>query len=136
MERPNPGRILAVISFLFVLLAIQSAVKPFATAPHAGFVVFGVRTDGLLEAVVARVHAVLMLALAYGIWRLKRYALWLLLAYTPYVLLNMLLFVARYEIHPPGGIPAPLYVAFHVPIALAVPGGAAYLLARRRHELT
>ena len=96
----------------------------------------GFRTDGLLEAIVARVHAALMLGLAYGIWRLKRYALYFLLVYTPYVLLNLILFSLRYELHPPGDLPVPLFAAIYALIALGVPGGTAYLLSRRRPELS
>jgi hypothetical protein len=136
MNRPKPGVALTILALVFLVAAVQSMLKPFATGPTAGFMLFGFRTDGLLEAIVAPVHGALMLGLAYGIWRLKRYALHFLLGYTPYVALNLVLFSLRYDWSSPGDLPVPLFVAIYALIALGVPGGTAYLLARRRPELS
>ncbi len=136
MDRPKPGVALTILALVFVVVVVQSIMKPFATAPDAGFMLLGFRTDGLLEAIASRVHAALMLGLAYGIWRLKRYALFFLLVYTPYILLNLILYSLRYEWHPPGDLPVPLFVVIYALIALGVPGGTAYLLSRRRPELS
>ena len=136
MTQPRAGVALTVAALLFVLVAAQSAIKPFLSGPDVGFMLLGVRTDGLVEAIAARVHAAVMLLLAYGVWRLRRYALWFLYFYTPYVLLNLVLFISRYELHPPAGVFAPLFAAIYSLIALGVPGGTAYLLARRRQELS
>ena len=133
---PSPAPALTILALLFVVLAVQSILLPFETAPTAGFMLFGFRTDGLLEAIVARVHAALMLGLAYGIWRLKRYALYFLLVYTPYILLNHILFTLRYEWPTPGGLSVPQFMAISVLIGVGVPGGPAYLLSRRRPELS
>ncbi len=135
MNRPRPGPLLTVAALVFVLSAIQSAAKPLLPGPE-GFMLFGVLTDGPVEAVVARVHAALMLVLAYGVWRLKRYALWFLYFYGPYVLLNIALANMRYELEPPVALPGPVFAALFTVIALGVPGGTAYLLARRQPELT
>ncbi len=136
MDRPKPGVALTILALLYVVLAVQSILLPFDTGPGMGFMLFGFRTDGLLEAIVARVHAALMLGLAYGIWRLKRYALYFLLVYTPYILLNHILFTFRYELPSPGGLSVSLLAAISVLIALGVPGGTAYLLSRRRPQLS
>jgi hypothetical protein len=136
MDRPKPGVALTILALIFVVVAVTSILKPFATGPDAGFMLLGFRTDGVLEAIVARVHAALMLGLAYGIWGLKRYALYFLLVYTPYVLLNLILFSLRYEWHPPGDLSVSLFVVIYALIALGVPGGTAYLLSRRRPELS
>ena len=136
MDRPKLGVVLTISALIFVVAAVQSILKPFATDPSAGFMLLGLRTDGLLEAIAARVHAALMLGTAYGIWRLKRYALYFLLAYTPYVLLNLILFSLRYDWPAPGGLPVPLIVVMYSLIALGVPGGTAYVLSRRRLELS
>ena len=136
MDRPKPGVALTILALVFVVAGVQSILKPFATVPDAGFMLLGFRTDGLLEAIVARVHAALMLGLAYGIWRRKRYALYFLLVYTPYVLLNLILFSLRYEWTSPGDLPVPLFAAIYALIALGVPGATAYLLSRRRPELS
>ncbi len=136
MNRESRGVVLSAAAVLFVLQAGQSAAKPFLTGPDVGFMLLGHRLDGPIEMVAAWVHAMLMVILAYGIWRLKRYALWFLVAYTPYVLLNLVLFTWSYELHPPAAIPAPIFAAIYAAIALGVPGGTAYLLARRRHELS
>ena len=133
MNRESRGVVLTAAAVLFVLQAGQSAAKPFLTGPDVGFMLLGHRLDGPID---AWVHAMLMVILAYGIWRLKRYALWFLVAYTPYVLLNLVLFIWRYELHPPAAVPAPIFGTIYAAIALGVPGGAAYLLARRRHELS
>ena len=136
MDRPKPGVALTILALLFVVLAVQSFLLPFNTGPVSGFMLFGVRTDGLLEAIVARVHAVLMLGLAYGIWRLRRYALYFLLVYTPYILLNHILFTLRYEWPSPESLTVPQFAAISLLIGLGVPGGTAYLLSRRRLELS
>ena len=136
MDPPKPGVALTISALIFVVAAVQSILKPFDTGPEAGFMLLGFRTDGLLEAIVARVHAALMLGLAYGIWRLRRYALYFLLVYTPYVLLNLILYSLRYEWPAPGDLPAPLIAVIYALIALGVPGGTAYLLSRRRPELS
>ena len=136
MDRPKPGVALTILALVFVAAAVQSLLKPFLTGPTAGFMLLGFRTDGLLEAIVAPVHAALMFGLAYGIWRLKRYALHFLWVYTPYVLLNLILFTVRYGWPSSGGLPVPLVAAIYSLIALGVPGGTAYLLSRRRPELS
>ena len=136
MDRPKPGVALTISALIFAVAAAQSILKPFTTGPTAGFMFFGVRTDGALEAIVAPVHAALMLALAYSIWRLKRYALYFLLVYTPYVLLNLILFSLRYEWPSPGDLPVAVVAAVYAFIALGIPGGTAYLLSRRRPELS
>ena len=133
MERAGPGVALTIAALIFAFAGVQSVLKPFSTGPDAGFMLFGYRTDGLLEAVASGVHAVLMFALAYGIWRLKRYALYVLLAYTPYILLNLILFSLRYDW--PSPLPAPLFPLLYALIALGVPGATAALLARRRLQL-
>ncbi len=136
MDRPKPGVALTISALIFVLAAVQSILKPFDTGPDAGFMLLGFRTDGLLEAIVAPAHAILMLGLAYGIWRLKRYALYFLLVYTPYVVVNLILFTVRYDWPSSGGLPVPLVAVSYTLIALGVPGGTAYLLSRRRPELS
>ena len=156
MDRPKPGVALTILALLFVVIAVESFLKPYNPME---FLVLGFRTDGLLEAIVARVHAALMLAIAYGIWRLKRYALYILLVYTPYVLLNIILFSLRYDwpdlqsggptgilsplfgtgilgLPSPGDIPGPLYAVIWTLISLGPLGGTAYLLSRRRPELS
>lgn len=130
MSHQRPGVALTAAAALFLVQATQSAVKPFLTGPTVGFMLLGNRLDGPAEMVAAWVHTILMLIVAYGIWRLRRYALWILIAYTPYVLLNLVLFTWRYEF--PGLVFGVIYAA----IALGVPGGTAYLLAARRHELS
>lgn len=136
MTRSRPGPLLTVAALLFVLSAIQDALKPLSPGPE-GFMLFGVLTDGPVEAVVARIHAALMLALAYGVWRLRRYALWFLYLYTPYVVLNIALATMRYPVTSPiAALPNPVFAVLFTVIALGVPGGTAYLLARRREELS
>ena len=136
MDRPKPGVTLTILALLFVLVAIESILKPYASGPESGFMLLGFRTDGLLEAIVARVHAVLMLGLAYGIWRLKRFALYFLLVYTPYILVNIIVYTFRYEWYSPAALSAPVFAAIWTSISLGVPGGTAYLLSRRRPELS
>ncbi len=55
---------------------------------------------------------------------------------TPYVLLNLILYSLRYEWPAPGDLPAPLIAVIYALIALGVPGGTAYLLSRRRPDLS
>ena len=136
MDRANRGVVLTILAVVFAFAAVQSFMKPFLTGETVGFMLFGFRTDGLLQAIVAPAHGALMLGLAYGIWRLKRYALYFLWVYTPYVLLNLILFTVRYDWPSSGGLPVPVVAGIYSLIALGLPGGTAYLLSQRRSELS
>ena len=145
MSRSKPDRLLVWCSLLFVLLAVQSVSKPFRSNEHLGFVLLGERTDGLTEAVAAPVHAALMLALAYGIWRMKRYALWIIGPYALYVVLNISLYALRYglnwdSIAPPPFSSSPAlafgFLGVFLLLALGVPFGTAHRLFERRDELS
>ncbi len=46
------------------------------------------------------------------------------------MLLNLILFSARYEWAAQGDLPAPVFAVFYALIALRIPGGTAYLLWR------
>ena len=147
MDRPRPGVVLTIAALFFVAIAVESIQKAFG---GMSFLLFGFRTDGLLEAIAASVHAALMLAIAFGIWRLKRYALYFLLVYTPYVLLNIILFSLRYDwpdlrtgrrtgalnfgefqLLSPGNFPGEVYAVTFTLFAVGVPLVTAYLLSRR-----
>lgn len=138
MNHPRPGRLLTVVAVGFVLFALRSLLKPFFDGPNVGFVLFGVLQQGAVGAVASYVHAALMLAVAYGVWRLERYALWILFLYIPYIALNIALYTMRLgpASPAPGGLPAAVSGAIFVLLSLAGPVGTAYLLFRRRLELT
>jgi hypothetical protein len=136
MWTPRSGWALALLALLFALLAIESTVKPFIANPEISFVLLGRRTEGLLEAIAARIHALLMLAIAVGIWKQRRFALALLMAYLPYVLLNRTLFFVRAGEEPAVALASPLFEALFTAGALGVPAVSLLLLWRRRAELS
>ena len=100
-----------------------------------GFVFFGTRTSGIENDILAPTFGIILAAYAFGIWRMKRYALPLSYAYLVYVVLNLILFTIKNpEFRSNGG--NPLFGLFYSAIALGVPLASAIILTQRRAELT
>jgi hypothetical protein len=128
-----PGRIvLRAFAMLFALMALSNAVKPFAYTSDVGFVLFGQRLAGTANTAAALSFALLLAVYAASIWREKRAALQLGVAYALYVLANLVLWNFR----KPDGADAPLVFALpYLVSAIGVSSGAALLLWRHRERL-
>jgi hypothetical protein len=134
MARTDRGPVLTVFALLFGLLAISNFMKPLAGKPgEVGFVFFGQRLAGTPNAIIGPLFGLYLLVYAIGIWRMRRYAVPMGIAYAAYVILNLVLFNVR---DPNPNRQGLLFGLLYGVIAIGVSSGAAYLLAQRRAELT
>ena len=122
------GAALSVFAVLFVLLALSDFMKPFDAS--MAFIFLGSRTDGAVQAILAWLFGLYLLAYAFGIWQMRRWALPMAYAYAGWVVLNMILFGARNRL-------TPLVInVLAMVIGIGVSSTAATLLGRRKAQLT
>ena len=133
MARPDRGSLLTVSALLMGLLAISNFSKPFAPGPEVGFVFLGRRLSGTPNAIIGPLFGLYLLLYAVGIWRMRRYALPMGIAYAAYVIVNLVLFNVR---DPHANKDGLLFGVAYSVVAIGVSSGAAYLLTRRRAALT
>ncbi len=134
MADAKRGRALTVFAVLFALLAVSNLLKPLQLeGPHTGFVFFGRRTSGLANLVLGPLFGALLLAYAYGIWNMRRFALPIAHAYATYVILNLILstFQIPLDQAPGGAIGGIVYAV----VAIGVTVTAAVLLTQRKADL-
>jgi hypothetical protein len=127
------GAVLTTFAVLFTILAVSNFSKPFHLDPNAGFVFFGVKTQGIANAILGPVFGLMLIVYAIGIWRLRRWVLPIAVAYAAYVILNLTLYTIRNAgsaNQPPG-----TFMLGYMAIAIGVSAGSAILLYRRRSEL-
>ena len=134
MNKSPRGVTLTIFAILFALLAISNFLKPVPmggpAAERKGFVFLGTRTSGTANLILGPTFGIIVAAYAFGIWRMKRYALPLSYAYLAYVVINSTLFTMKNPRY--GG--AGLFVVYSA-IGIGVPLASAILLTRRRAEL-
>jgi hypothetical protein len=135
MAAANRGRALTIFAVLFGILAISNALKPLQFGgEQTGFVFFGQRLSGTANTLMGPLFGAYLLAYAYGIWNMRRFALPMSHAYALYVILNLILFSMRNPKPPGTG-----YVIFGIVYAVVASGvslAAAILLTQRKTELT
>jgi hypothetical protein len=133
MGRAERGRALTIFAVLFAVLAISNLLKPFQLGgARTGFVFFGQRLSGAANAVVAPLFAAYLAVYAFGIWRMKRFALAMAHAYATYVVLNLILFSLR----TPEPQVGQLFMLVYAAVAIGVSVGSAVLLTKRKDELS
>ncbi len=125
--------ILNGFAVLFSLLAISNALKPLQLTDDIGFVLFGQRLDGMANTVAGPIFAVILAIYALGIFRMKRYALPLGVAYATYVLANLVMWNFRM---PQGAETSIAFGLAYSGIAIGVSSGAAYLLWKNQGALS
>ena len=133
MSTARRGPLLTTFAVLFALLAISNLLKPLKLAPGVGFVLFGIRLDGIPNLIAGPVFGIFLLVYATGIWAMRRRALPMGVAYAVYVVLNLVAF--RLWGPQPDPPSSPLFIAAYSFVALSVSGGAAWALWLRRGEL-
>lgn len=133
MKETSRGSVLTTFAVLFAILALSNFLKPFHLDRNAGFVLFGMKTHGIANAILGPAFGALLVAYAIGIWRMRRWVLPIAYAYAVYVILNLLLFTIRNA--GPGKQPSSVFMLVYVAVAVGVSAGSAVLLYRRRQEL-
>ena len=122
---------LRIFALLFGLRALTDVFKPLGAG--SGLVFFGKLLTGVPNLILAPLVGIYMLVYAYGLWRLRRFALPMGIAYAIYASINLVLFPVLQPI--PGGYGAGAYAGF-VAVGAGVCWGAVWLLQRRAAELT
>ena|SRR5438876_927278 len=133
MAEASRGLVLTTFAALFAILALSNFLKPFHLDPNAGFVFFGVKTHGIVNAILGPAFGALLIAYAIGIWRMCRWVLPIAYAYAAYVIINLLLYSIRNVGSP--GQPSPVFMLAYIAVAVGVSAGSAVLLHRRKHNL-
>jgi hypothetical protein len=126
---------LTILAILFAILAMSDIFKPLhLEGPTTGLVFFGRRLSGTRNAVLGPILGIFLLAYAAGIWRMRRYAMYLGSAYAIYVTVNLVLFSARNP--PPASRSEMIFGIVYIVFALGFSWGTAILLSRCKGDLT
>jgi hypothetical protein len=126
---------LTILAILFAILAVTDILKPFhLEGPTTGLVFFGKRLSGTPDAILGPILGIILLIYAAGVWRMRRYALYLGYAYAIYVTVNLVLFSVRNP--PPASRGDMIFGLVYIVFALAFSWGTAVLLRRHKGELT
>ena len=133
MANDTRGRALTILAILFAVLAVSNLAKPLELYPDHGFVFLGARLKGSANLVAGPLFGLYLLAYAYGIWGLRRFALPMGVVYALYVTTNLVLFPFR---TPPAAEPRSAgFLVVYVVIALGCSWGAVRLLRARADAL-
>jgi len=127
------GPLLSTAAVLFGVLAVSNLLKPLEMYDDHGFVLLGQRLRGTANAWAGPLFGAFLLVYALGIWRMRRFALPMGVAYAVYVVANLVAFQLWGPTEP--GIGYLLFGLAYAAVAIGVSSGAAYLLAQRRTEL-
>jgi len=135
MAESRRGATLSTLAVLFGILGVTDILKPFRLeGATTGLVFFGQRLSGTADAILGPALGIVLLYYAAGIWRMRRYALYLGYAYAVYVTLNLVLYQMRNP--PPATQSEKIFGFVYVILALAFSWGTAIILSRRKAELT
>jgi hypothetical protein len=135
MADSRRGTVLTTLAVLFAILALTDILKPLhLEGPTTGLVFFGKRLSGTPDAILGPLLGIILLIYAAGIWRMRRYALYLGFAYAIYVTINLALFSARNP--PPATQGEMIFGIVYIIVALALSWGTAILLKRSKADLS
>jgi hypothetical protein len=134
-DRTGRDRVFTTLAVLMGVMALSNFSKPFGEGPesNAGFVFFGRRLSGTANAIVGPLFGFILAAYAYGVWTMKHWVVPLAFAYAVYVILNLILFVAK---PPAGSHTPPLFMLVYAVVAIGVSSGGALYLHRHRDRLS
>jgi len=136
MPNKSRGVALTILAMLLALMALSNFGKPFAHNPGVGFVFFGTRLSGSANSIVAPIFGIIIAVYVYGIFAMRKFALPLGIFYAVYVILNMPLFILRYHGTAVMQEHSWAYLVPYPFVAIGVSSGAAWLLYRRKDDLT
>ena len=119
---------------LFAILAITDILKPLKLeGPTTGLVFFGQRQTGQNNLILGPLMGLILLFYAAGIWRMRRYALYLGSLYAVYVIINLVLYT---QLNPPAKTQGEMIFGIvYMILAITMTVGTAIILTRRRNEL-
>ncbi len=135
MPNKSRGATLTIFALLLALMAISNFSKPFSHHAGVGFVFLGTRLAGVPNMIIAPIFGVILAVYAYGILAMRKFALPIGIFYAAYVIVNMILFVAKYHGTPVMQEHSWGYLVPYPFVAIGVSSGAAVLLYRRKGDL-
>ena len=136
MSQKPRGATLTILAILLALMALSNFGKTFTNHPGVGFVFFGMRLSGTANMIVAPIFGIIIAVYVYGILAMRKFALPLGIVYAAYVIVNMPLFVLRYHGTAVMQEHSWAYLVPYPFVAIGVSSGAAWMLYRRRDDLT
>jgi len=135
MEEKSRGVTLTIFALLLALMAISNFGKPFSHNPGVGFVFFGTRLSGAPNMIVAPIFGIILALYAYGILAMRKFALPIGIFYAAYVIINMPLFLLKYQGTAVMQEHSWAYLLPYPFVAIGVSSGAAWLLYRRKADM-
>ncbi len=134
MADSRRGGSLTTLAILFAILALTDILKPLhLEGSTTGLVFFGKRLSGTPDAILGPLLGIVLLTYAAGIWRMRRYAIYLGYAYAIYVTLNLVLFSVRNPA--PASQSEMIFGIVYIIVAFAFSWSTAILLSRRKIDL-
>jgi hypothetical protein len=134
MANSRRGGFLTTMAILLVLLAMTDILKPFhLEGATTGLVFFGRRLSGVPDAILGPLLGIILLIYAAGIWRMRRYAVYLGFAYAIYVTINIVLFTATNPM--PTGRPDQIFGIVYSILAITFSWATAIVLNRHKSDL-
>ncbi len=121
---------LRVFAALIGLRALTNVFKPVGAG--SGLVFFGKLLTGAANWILAPLVGFYMLIYAYGIWKMRRFALPMGIAYAIYVAINLIVFPMLQPLPSQMGLGS---VVLYSAVALGIPVATVWLLSRRKAEL-
>ena len=135
MEEKSRGVTLTIFALLLALMAISNFGKPFSHNPGVGFVFFGTRLSGAPNMIVAPIFGIVLAVYVYGILAMRKFALPIGIFYAAYVIVNMPLFLVKYQGTAVMQEHSWAYLLPYPFVAIGVSSGAAWLLYRRKADM-
>ncbi|HEY6418548.1 MAG TPA: hypothetical protein VIX59_06045 [Candidatus Binataceae bacterium] len=135
MAEKSRGATLTIFALLLALMAVSNFGKPFAHQAGVGFVFLGTRLTGLPNMIVAPIFGIVLAVYVYGILAMRKFALQIGIFYAAYVIINMIMFVAKYHGTAVMQEHSWAYLIPYPFVAIGVSSGAAVLLYRRKGDL-
>jgi hypothetical protein len=133
MPKQSRGALLTIFAIALALMALSNFLKPFKMSPNVGFVFLGTKLSGMANTIIAPLFGLLLAALAYGIFTMKRFALPIAYFYAAYVVVNLFMFTVR-TFGTPAMPPLGFWIIY-IAVAVGVSMGTAILLNQRKAEL-
>jgi hypothetical protein len=134
MANSRRSGFLTTMAILLALLAITDILKPFhLEGATTGLVFFGRRLSGVPDAILGPLLGIFLLIYAAGIWRMRRYAVYLGFAYAIYVTINIVLFTATNPM--PTGRPDQIFGIVYSILAITFSWATAIVLNRHKSDL-
>jgi len=134
MMTPERGPLLTTFAILFAILAVSNLLKPLTLGGDStGFVFVGHRLEGFWNGALGPLFGLFLGIYAFGIFRMRRFALPMARAYALWVIVNLIAWNVVQD--DPFEIGAAAGILYFV-VAVGVSTGAAVILSRRATDLS